>query len=171
MTCRRSGQEKRPTRHTSFFQDPPYLEDELEVASVIYSPEMLLHDYDLPFNECVALKNHAEAQHYGRDILLTAIWALTKGGKKYPVGKKMRELVWIWANAGLRVDDAARGRPETSEKAHAVYVAYGRKRNAEPNRKDDSIIKELEQEFGLKERRIRAMLAVYRDMEADSRKD
>ena len=150
------------------WQDPPNFEDELEVAAFVYPPETLLHDYDLPFDVCVALKNDAEALHYGRDILLTAIWALTEGGKKYPVGEKMRELVFIWANAALTVEDGRHsGRPDSFEKTWAVGDAYDRKKKENPQQKRDSIIKELEEEFGLKRRRILSMLAVVRDWKKD----
>lgn len=38
------------------WEDTLDLEDELEVAAVVYSPETLAYDYDLPFNVCVELK-------------------------------------------------------------------------------------------------------------------
>jgi hypothetical protein len=50
------------------------------------------------------------------------------------------------------------GRPNSRAKAVAVRMAYEEKIEKDPRRKREAIIRELEQEFGLKRRRILAMI-------------
>jgi hypothetical protein len=114
----------------------------------------------LPYHEAFTLSEHPKIRDIGEKLILIAVTQLANGAE---LTGPVRGIISTWASwrfFDLRNPKRGRGRPNIAkkEKSFAVWVAYEEKIEKDPRRKREAIIRELEQEFGLKRRRIFAMI-------------
>lgn len=89
----------------------------------------------------------------GKKILLREAARMADGEN---IGEEMRYLVGVWCRQQL--DDARPGRPDTFIKEIALCLAFYEKIHNNHTGKREAIIAELANEFGLKRRRVLAIL-------------
>jgi hypothetical protein len=75
------------------------------------------------------------------------------------VGEDMRFVIGVWCRQQL--DNGKPGRPDTFVKEEALCLAFYEKMGEDHTRKREAIIAELEKEFGLKRRRVFAILRAH----------
>jgi len=92
-----------------------------------------------------------------RKIVLREAARLADGEE---ISDTMRYLVGIWCRQQLD-DERKRGRPDTYIKETALCLAFYEKISKDHKRKREAIVAELEKEFGLKRRRVLAILEAH----------
>jgi hypothetical protein len=133
--------------------------DDITLAMLALGPGMALPNSGLPLHECIALCEDPKIIERGEEILLRTVARLASGA---PVDPQLRDLVYLWSQQLIHkhprwYKHKRSGRPNNA-KAAAVAWAYAQKIEKNPKVKREAIIGELEQEFGLKRRRILKMI-------------
>ena len=131
--------------------------DDITLAMLALGPSFAISNCELPLHDCIALSEDPRISKLGEKVFLLAVFKLAKG---FEVSPQVRALVSLWAQLRLWSKPKRSGRPNSRAKAVAVRMAYEEKIEKDPRRKREAIIRELEQEFGLKRRRILAMIEV-----------
>jgi hypothetical protein len=133
---------------------------DITLAMLALGPSVAIPNSELPLHDCIALCEDPRIRELGEKVILVAVYKLAKG---FEVSPQVRMLVALWAQQRLAnhpnwSKHKRSGRPNSRAKAVAVRMAYEEKIEKDPRRKREAIIRELEQEFGLKRRRILAMI-------------
>jgi hypothetical protein len=102
--------------------------------------------------EVIKLSEDKTIRERARKIVLREVLRLTRGED---VDRQMQNLIGMWCYQQLI---GKRGRPKNATKEAAICVAYHMKSFDAPRGTQEAIVAELADEFGLKPRRVYAVL-------------
>ena len=117
---------------------------------------------ELRSHEALTLSKHPKIRVIGEKLILLAVTQMAHGVE---LTAPVRGIIDTWATWRIfEITGPQRkpGRPRVKEKPFAVWVAYLEKIEKDPDRKQEAVISELMQEFGLKRRRILSIISCFR---------